>query len=254
MGHYFGLSHTFAQVFGSVAEAEAFLGQRGGDPAAFDGDGLADTAPDPMIALPEYQCSDVKMVTLGGQVLSLPRDNIMSYYEPRTGLSSMQGERARWFVRTRQRHAMAMPDNHAAARPVELDPLAASPEGGVSTGPQDMAGFGRGWTGDRQLFAAFPAGGALTINVPVAKAGRTRVDLYATFAPDFGRFRVLWDGAPAGVLDAYGPGVYPTGKVTLGVFDLGAGGHRLRLEHVGQNPASRGTALGLDCLDLVPAP
>jgi len=126
----------------------------------------------------------------------------------------------------------------------------ATPAGGVSVGPQPMRGFGRGWTGDQQLFCAFPAGGALSLAVPVATAGPKRVALYATFAPDFGRFRILWDGVVVGIFDAFGPGVYPSGRIDLGVHDLTASTHTLRVELAGQNPASAGTALGLDCLDL----
>jgi hypothetical protein len=98
LGHYLGLDHTFKQKFTSVAAADQALTDAGGDPAlAFDGDGLADTPPDPLIIQgtdPEpYQCKR-STVTLNGQVFVLPRRNIMSHYDtPVPEITPQQAQR-----------------------------------------------------------------------------------------------------------------------------------------------------------------
>lgn len=78
IGHYFGLSHTFAKEFDTLAEAEDFLFDNGGNASVFDGDGLLDTPPDPFIR--EIDCTAATTVNLNGQIFQLLRDNNMSYY------------------------------------------------------------------------------------------------------------------------------------------------------------------------------
>ena len=253
IGHYLGLAHTFASVFGSLADAASALQAGGGDPAVFDGDGLDDTPPDPFIATAKYQCDPTTTkATLDGRDLPLPRENIMSYYEPRSGLSPMQIARARWFLVERRRNAMAMPDNHVAVMPQEADLLAVAEHRRVSVSPQDMDGFGRGWTGDRQLFCDFQPTGVLTLEFQAPATGDYEVLLFATRAPDFGRFRIYVDDAAVGVLEGWAPIVAPTGRVSLGRHRLPVGAHRITVEAAGMNPASIGTKLGLDCVQLSP--
>jgi hypothetical protein len=49
IGHYLGLPHTFDVAYASLQDAEnAFLGS-GQDPSIFDGEGLRDTLPDPVL-------------------------------------------------------------------------------------------------------------------------------------------------------------------------------------------------------------
>jgi hypothetical protein len=77
MGHYFGLGHTFQQ-FKTRGAAAAALRKAGNKPAAFDGDGLAETPPEPYIE--ELQCGKEVVTILNGIPFPLLRGNIMSYY------------------------------------------------------------------------------------------------------------------------------------------------------------------------------
>ena len=99
MGHYFGLPHTFRQ-FKTKAEAAAALKAAGNKPAAFDGDGIAETPPEPYIE--ELQCGSEAFVVLNGVPFPLSRSNIMSYYagDPKS-LTTRQSEIVRAMVERR---------------------------------------------------------------------------------------------------------------------------------------------------------
>jgi len=77
LGHYFGLNHTFREFKTRTAAAEAFR-SAGSKPSAFDGDGLAETPPEPYIE--ELACTRDTTVLLNGIAFSLQRNNVMSYY------------------------------------------------------------------------------------------------------------------------------------------------------------------------------
>jgi hypothetical protein len=115
IGHYFGLPHTFPQVFKSIQEAEAYMRGHGNKPDAFDYDGFSDTFPDPYIDTPEIQCSTLASITLNGFEFPLPRTNVMSYYSngvtDQTTLSPQQIERARLVLEVRAQNGMAIPPN-----------------------------------------------------------------------------------------------------------------------------------------------
>jgi hypothetical protein len=256
IGHYLGLAHPFARVFNSVAEAEAALKSNGNNPAIFDGDGFSDTPPDPFIALDEYQCPPVPGVTLNGIFFPVPRDNIMSYYEVRTGLSEMQIERARWVLSMRMAHGMSMPKNAQAPDPLEAQSLSLISISGCSTQTQDMSTWGKQqWYNGNQLFVSSGKNCTVTLGLPVKKAGKYRLDIYLTSAPDFGRIQVSLDGTPVGEpIDLYTPLVMPTGAIQIGTFDLSQQTHRLTFNVVGTNIKSINYGFGLDCFSLVPQP
>ena len=77
LGHYFGLSHTFVE-FKTAAEATAAFKGAKNDPKFFDGDGLAETPPEPFIV--DMQCGSDPLIVVNGIPFPLLRQNIMSYY------------------------------------------------------------------------------------------------------------------------------------------------------------------------------
>ena len=255
IGHYLGLIHTFSGGFNSLVEAEAALESTGNNPAIFDADGLSDTPPDPFIALDEYQCQPVPGVTLNGTFFPVPRDNIMSYYEVRTGLSEMQIVRARWILSMRMAHGMSMPKNAQTPDPVEaqdMSPLSS----GCSTGIQVMSAWGKEqWYNGDQIFVSSSQNCTVALGLPVKTAGRYRLDLYLTSTPDFGIIQVSLDGTPVGEpIDLYTPIVMPTGAIPIGSFDLTQQIHLLTFKVVGTNEKSNNYSFGLDCFSLVPQP
>jgi hypothetical protein len=81
-GHYLGLAHTFAVDFDTQADAKKYFDSNGKKPSLFDGDGLADTDPDPFSRENIVQCiAATTSVTISGVNFPLPRTNIMSYYD-----------------------------------------------------------------------------------------------------------------------------------------------------------------------------
>jgi len=123
LGHYFGLSHTFRQ-FKTAAEASAAFTAAKNDPKFFDGDGLAETPPEPYIE--EKQCGSDPLVVLNGIPFPLLRQNIMSYYASDTKtLMPRQVEMVRATMKGRFDRAMDgvgpyMPDERRAYQIVSL--------------------------------------------------------------------------------------------------------------------------------------
>jgi hypothetical protein len=123
MGHYFGLKHTFRQ-FKTKLDAAAALKRAGNNPTAFDGDGIAETPPEPYIE--EMQCSNEPAVVLNGIPFPLLRNNIMSYYASDTkSLTPEQASLVRTWVERRFARAMddtgpLAPDERRAYQIVSL--------------------------------------------------------------------------------------------------------------------------------------
>ncbi len=165
-GHYFGLGHTFARQFGSVADASEFLKNRGGDTSVFDGDGMSDTLPDPGLDIPSD--SDVRTVALNGKVVSVPKGNVMSYmhWDGHDWISNQQGERVRALYRFRSRFGMVFPTNIHAPVPLEAESLSFETRGDLSAESQPMARFGSAcWSGDEQVWASGRPGGCARAEV-----------------------------------------------------------------------------------------
>jgi len=253
-GHYLGLPHTFAgSPFRTIEEADGYFRRNRSNPNVFDGDGLSDTPPDPSIT--PLECAVVSEVTLDGVAFTLPRENLMSYYDERRTLSPLQVQRVRWMLKKRLEGAGSLPENTGATRPIEAESLAVIRQAGGQTSVQPMDGFGKGnWSGGAQLFWASTPGASLVLEMPVHEAGRYWIDVYGTLAPDYGTVQVLLDGARIGQpWDGYAPVVLASGRLRLASVHLDAGRHELRLQVVGRNAASSGHLFGLDCIDLAPA-
>jgi len=147
-----------------------------------------------------------------------------------------------------------MPCNRGARSPIEFEALTMEDAQGCSPAVQSMRSWGAArWSGGAHWFAQAEPGAALTVAFQPAVPGRYRLALFATRAPDYGILRLSLDHQPlAGDTDLYAAEVEPTGRLALGTVELAPGVHRLRVEVVGRNPASTGSCLGLDCLELVP--
>ncbi|MEI8195425.1 MAG: DUF2961 domain-containing protein, partial [Phycisphaerae bacterium] len=122
-------------------------------------------------------------------------------------------------------------------------------------GDQAMITFGTGWSSERQLFWQAVTGETLELALPVAHAGKYRLNMRGTNAPDYGIVQPSLDGKLlGGPLDFYATKVEPAAPNDLGVVELSAGAHTLKLEITGTNKASRNTYFGLDYVKLVPVP
>ncbi len=256
IGHYFGLPHTFPELFHSLDEAVTYFSDNGNDPNIFNFDGFSDTLPDPYIEIPLYQCENTASVTLNGIEFELPRDNLMSYYDRADTLSEQQNLRARWFLEKRMENDMAMPVNLDAPTPLEAEDLAILDISGCTSNLTNMANWGRDrWMGDDVLFLSSSPNCSVTFGLSVQVTGRYRLDAYLFNSQGGGRAQVLLDGVPVGEpVDFYGFAIMPSGRVTIGTFDLAAQVHSLTFKVVGKNDLSVNYRLGLDCFSLVPVP
>jgi hypothetical protein len=124
---------------------------------------------------------------------------------------------------------------------------------------QEMAGFGPGWGGSAQVFWRPPAPVDAPIrNWPwlrtlpvVAAAGRYRMTLVHTVAPDYGTVRIFVKGEPVADFNGYGPGVAQR-RLDLGERQLGAGPVEVLFTVFSKDPKSTGYCVGLDRIELQP--
>jgi hypothetical protein len=123
------------------------------------------------------------------------------------------------------------------------------------TAPQDMKESGRGmWSQAEQLLCRAQPGGSVELGFEVREAGRYRVRVLATAAPDYGTIRVALDGkAQRPDFDLYAGRICPAGSLELGEHELTAGKHTLRVTAVGKNTGSNDYSFGLDAVDLIAA-
>lgn len=127
-----------------------------------------------------------------------------------------------------------------------LDMQVADNSPGLVYGHQQLGG--RWLNFDHFWIAKSKPGDHVALNLPVDKAGDYQISAAFTKASDYGQWRVMLDGQQLADLDLYDPNVVPTGNIALGTLSLSAGNHRLELECIGTNPASRGVRYmgGLD--------
>jgi hypothetical protein len=109
------------------------------------------------------------------------------------------------------------------------------------------------WSHGAHLLCGAQQGGFVELRCRVQTAGRYRLRVLATAAPDFGIVSVALDGKPFDQnFDLYSGRVCPAGSLELGTVDLPAGPLRLRFTAQSKNPASANFHFGLDTIDLLP--
>ncbi len=249
LGHFLGLDHTFKQESASVEEAAKRFREEG--PAAFDGDGIADTLPDPFVRQDAIQCKPVHALQLDDALVHLPRDNIMSYWSwPTKTLTLTQQSLVKLAAKLR----VERPVNRPGGNALELENLEPLGLSGCEFHLQSMDLWGgERWSAGVQRFCRAEFGDSFTLRFEVAAPGDYDLVLYATRAPDFGTYRLSVDGEAIGpAIDGYAPLVVPSGPIALGRRSLDSGRHRVSFEVSGRNRLSRGTFVGVDCLELTP--
>jgi hypothetical protein len=124
---------------------------------------------------------------------------------------------------------------------------------------QAMAGFGADWGGNAQVFWRPPA----PVDQPIrdwpnlrlypkaVQAGRYKVALAHTVAPDYGSVRVFVKGQPVKDYDGYAAGVAHR-RLELGEFNLAAGAFELVFTVFSKNGAASNYYVGLDRVELTP--
>ena len=107
------------------------------------------------------------------------------------------------------------------------------------------------WSNGRQLFVQNDkVGGFVELKVPVLRAGKYRILLYATRSWDYGVVRINVNGSTARDVDLWSAIASPTGPIDLGIFTVKGSSVALRVEAIGTNPKSTGKRyfFGLDCV------
>ncbi len=122
---------------------------------------------------------------------------------------------------------------------------------------QDMTSFPGQWSNDAHLWwiEAHP-GDKLDLALPVPKAGKFKLTLRLTKAPDYGIVQLYLDGQKLlKPIDLYNPTVILTRPRDAGTHDLSAGEHKLTVEITGANDqAAKSYMFGLDYVKLEPVP
>ena len=255
IGHWLGVPNTYPRPFKDHGDADAWIRARLGSPAAFDGDGFDDTGSDPFIADAANQCGTSPTLDVNGSIFTLPRTNIMSSYPSRHDLSPMQVERARWVLALRVAHGLATPTNAGARGAIEVASLTVSGTHDATCAAEELdPAVATRWGVGRQLRCVAGRAGSASVTLPaLAAIGPYAITLYGGTAPDGGTVRVRLDGDPiGGPLDSYAPVALPTGPIALGSHSLSAGKHTLTFEVTGADTRSKGHALLLDAIRLVP--
>jgi hypothetical protein len=139
---------------------------------------------------------------------------------------------------------------------VEAECLPVIAAGGGQPKVQDTTPWGRErWSNGKQLFCQTEAGGFVELEVEAPQSGPYTLAVSLTRAPDYGRVEVTLDGQRVGeAFDGFAEAVTPPTRVPLGHIELSRGSHRLRFTAVGKNPKATQCYLGVDCLELLPAP
>ena len=245
-GHYLGLAHPFAVQFFSVDAAETYFNTNNSDPAVFDGDGLDETEPDPYVEIPGIQCdTNTVSLTLGSEIFTLPRKNIMTYYVDRGNLVPSQAWIMRQVLMLRMGRDLTQMVNEEAVAFFEGESFTVAVTRGWTTN-QDMSGFHPGmWSADTQLvWLDSELGAELTFSCSIPDAGQ--YDVYGSFtcASDFGTHTHTINGQTSFPIDLYSPFVMPTGTVYLGRFDFQQGTNEWKVTATGTNVHSNPVTYG----------
>ena len=121
--------------------------------------------------------------------------------------------------------------------------------------PQEMDGYGNGWSSDCHLWwTGAKPDDRLVLEVPVKAAGKYKLSVNMTKAIDYGIVQLSLDGKKlGGPFDLFNDGVIPTGPLNLGTHDLEAGKHKLTIQITGANEkAVKAYMAGLDYVKLEP--
>jgi len=114
---------------------------------------------------------------------------------------------------------------------------------------QDMSGYGGKWSNEAHLWwTGAKPGNTLDLAMPVQKSARYRLTMQLTKAIDYGIVQLYLDGKKLGEpIDLFNNGVVPTGVLDMGLHDLDAGQHTLRIEITGANEkAVKSYMFGID--------
>jgi hypothetical protein len=119
---------------------------------------------------------------------------------------------------------------------------------------QGLKSFGDNWSGGSQLWWRAQRAGAHSENeFPAPKAGKFKLIVRFTQAPDYGVVQIGINGTKVGApINLYGEKVAPTQPVELGTVDLKDGPNTLDLDIVGTKKG--GYLVGVDYIKLVPVP
>ena len=247
LGHYLGLGNTFSAVFPTLdAAAEVTTG--------FDGDGFADTLPDPYVGTPGEECPGDSAVSIAGVTYELPLGNIMAYYLPRDQLSPMQVDRARYMLALRTRTGSTLPSNSmAGSEAIEFEdlPLVTS-----WCAPQLHTASALGSTRwSRGAYGTIPTayGAVCTYTITAPADGTYELWVYTANGPDRGTVQVLLDNWYIyESLDMYAGMEMPSGPVSLGRYYMEAGDHTLAFQVINKMLDSQNYFMGFDALVITP--
>jgi|GEM_PF-3039809 len=247
LGHYFGLRHTFHEIYKTNAAAQNAWNKSNKNPAFFDGDGLTDTPPD--VFTNEFQCAKGSSISLSGTSFTVPRQNIMSYHDSiQKTLTKEQIALMRQVALLRFGKKLTSLVKGSTSK-VEGEDLAKGASGNGSFAPQrSMSRFHGKWSQNAQLWwSGVAKTGKLTLPFSMAKSGKYGVYGIFTRAPDFGIHQIRCNGQKGNPIGLYSKYVHHTAPLLLGTFTLQAQ-NQLEFLSINKHKDSKGYGFGLDLL------
>lgn len=114
---------------------------------------------------------------------------------------------------------------------------------------QDMSGFGNEWSNDKQLWfkPTGPRSYSTTVDVPSDMAGRKKITLWYTKAPDYGKVELWLNSKKIAEWDGYEQGKVTRAKIEFEA-EIKPGQNLLELRIVGKNERSTSYMAGIDCI------
>lgn len=112
------------------------------------------------------------------------------------------------------------------------------------------------WSGGKRLACTGKqVGASVRFTLPIERTGRYLLNLYTGKAPNGAQVQITWDGqAWEAPLDFFAASLMPSGRLAVGIVDLGAGPHDLGFRVVGKNGGSAGFGIILDAMTLTSVP
>jgi hypothetical protein len=124
---------------------------------------------------------------------------------------------------------------------------------GADASVQPMGSYDGKWSNDNQLWLTPAAPMTIPMGIPPAgptDAGKLKLEIWYTAAPDYGTCELWVNGQKAAAWDGFAPSVQR--KKTKGSLEIKEGENKVELRVTGKNEKSTGYLAGIDCFRVKP--
>jgi hypothetical protein len=123
---------------------------------------------------------------------------------------------------------------------------------GLKSTVMNMADYGPEWGENKQLLIEARDKSTFKLDINGLKESFYELNLYYSKGPEYGNADIFVNNVKAGIISGYSPNILPSGKITLTRLCPLSGSAEIRFVITGKDPFSRGFAVGLDGISMVP--